>query len=86
MDLISCLYENKKSPILKGVVRGPGEMMFHHYTNNNIPISHCITQVYTKMNKKGELYQYMTFLGRYPKKTTETDVHVTHAIINIYKK
>ena len=62
--------------------------MLIHYINNNIQISHpSYSGVYQDEYKKLEIYQEINIFWGWNqnKKTVETAVHVTRAIINIRK-
>ena len=79
--------QNEKRPIEKVENRCPGAMMLLHKINNNILISHPPYSIlYQHEYENWELYQEINiFLVGNKQKKAETAVHVTHAIINMWK-
>ena len=80
------LSKNEKRPINEFEDRRPGEMMLLNNMNNKIIPHLPCSSVYQGEYEKWDLYQEIIFYESEPdKKTAETEVHVIHAIINIWK-
>ena len=86
--MIWCLGENNKRPFVRGEDRCLESMMSIHDIDNNILNSGAgLLGVYQDKYEKWELYQEINsiLVGTKPKIIAETVLHVTHAIINIWK-